>query len=66
MREFKVAGEGDILLVKQGDKLRAIGNKCTHYAAPLIKGALSEDRIRCPWHGACFNLDTCIIKKKKK
>ncbi|KAI4454341.1 apoptosis-inducing factor 1 [Holotrichia oblita] len=55
-------GEGKILLVKQNGKLSAIGAKCTHYGAPLSTGALGNGRVRCPWHGACFNITTGDIE----
>lgn len=61
MREVDV-GEGKALLVKENGQFYAIGNKCTHYGAPLAKGALSNGRIRCPWHGACFNVKTGDIE----
>ncbi|KAL3422534.1 monodehydroascorbate reductase [Phlyctema vagabunda] len=56
-REVEVEGveEGKVLLVNVGGKTTALGSKCTHYGAPLIKGVLTGDgRITCPWHGACF------------
>ncbi|KAL6426419.1 hypothetical protein ACFW04_009121 [Cataglyphis niger] len=64
--EMKLLPLGDtknkILLIKQKGKLHAIGNKCTHYGALLHTGALGEGRIRCPWHGACFNIKTGDIE----
>lgn len=53
---------GKILLVKQRGELHAIGTKCTHYGALLHTGALGEGRVRCPWHGACFNIKTGDIE----
>ena len=46
------------LLVKHGGQIHAVSNKCTHYGAPLIKGSFCAKRgiVRCPWHGACFNI----------
>ncbi|XP_076107886.1 apoptosis-inducing factor 3-like isoform X2 [Mytilus galloprovincialis] len=61
MREVDV-GEGKALLVKENGQFYAIGNKCTHYGAPLAKGALNNGRVRCPWHGACFNVKTGDIE----
>ncbi|KAM3934092.1 apoptosis-inducing factor 3-like isoform 2-T3 [Leptodactylus fuscus] len=55
MREFEVQGQS-ILLVRHNGVFSAVGNKCSHYGAPLSKGVLVGDRIRCPWHGACFNV----------
>ncbi|KKA30441.1 hypothetical protein TD95_005443 [Thielaviopsis punctulata] len=52
-----------VLLVHTGDSVQAIGPKCTHYGAPLIKGIVSKDgRITCPWHGACFSTKTGDIE----
>jgi Rieske Fe-S protein len=53
-KEVEVEGvdEGKVLLCNVGGKVTAIGSKCTHYGAPLIKGVLTGDgRITCPWHG---------------
>ncbi|TDZ24994.1 Apoptosis-inducing factor 1 [Colletotrichum orbiculare MAFF 240422] len=60
-REVEVEGvEGaKVLLVNAGGKIQALGPKCTHYGAPLVKGVLtSSGRLTCPWHGACFNVKT--------
>lgn len=40
----------------------AVGTKCSHYGAPLVKGSLGDGRVRCPWHGACFNIATGDIE----
>lgn len=53
---------GKVLVVKQGGSLHAIGHKCSHYGASLVNGALGDGRVRCPWHGACFNLKTGDIE----
>lgn len=53
---------GKVLLIKQKGELHAIGTKCTHYGALLHTGALGEGRVRCPWHGACFNIKTGDIE----
>lgn len=55
-------GDSKVLLVKQNGKISAIGTKCSHNDAPLVTGALGEGRVRCPWHGACFNISTGDIE----
>lgn len=53
-REVEVEGidETKVLLVNVGGKTTALGAKCTHYGAPLVKGVLTGDgRLTCPWHG---------------
>ncbi|XP_069040490.1 apoptosis inducing factor mitochondria associated 4 isoform X2 [Lepisosteus oculatus] len=57
MKEVEV-GRHKVLLVRSKGEYSAIGGLCTHYGAPLWKGALSGNRVRCPWHGACFNIKT--------
>lgn len=54
MKEVK-SGETPILLARVSGKCYALAAHCTHYGAPLVEGALSGDRIVCPWHHACFN-----------
>ncbi|EDV21585.1 uncharacterized protein TRIADDRAFT_59728 [Trichoplax adhaerens] len=63
MKEVKVGEYGSVLLIrdKAGD-FSAIGRKCSHYGAPLSKGALCDNHVRCPWHGACFNIKTGDIE----
>ncbi|CAH0549204.1 unnamed protein product [Brassicogethes aeneus] len=61
MKSFDV-DEGKVVLIKQNGKFAAIGPKCTHYGAPLVNGALGEGRVRCQWHGACFNIWTGDIE----
>ncbi len=51
-------GDYDILLANVDGQVYAIENKCSHYGAPLTKGAMCEHRVRCPWHHACFDLRT--------
>uniref|UniRef100_A0A3Q4G4P9 Apoptosis inducing factor mitochondria associated 5 n=1 Tax=Neolamprologus brichardi TaxID=32507 RepID=A0A3Q4G4P9_NEOBR len=57
MMEVEVGHHG-VLLTRSGGKYSAIGNQCTHYGAPLSKGFISGNRVRCPWHGSCFNVHT--------
>lgn len=56
MKQYEIDDESKVLVVKQNGVISAIGTKCSHYGALLSTGALSEGRVRCPWHGACFNI----------
>lgn len=62
MKQVDLEDVGKVLLVRQNGKLTALGAKCTHYGAPLVNGALGDGRVRCQWHGACFNLLTGDIE----
>ncbi|XP_071747826.1 apoptosis-inducing factor 3 isoform X2 [Lepeophtheirus salmonis] len=57
-------GEGKILLLRDGLNIKALSPKCTHYAAPLSKGTYDPQlgTVRCPFHGACFNVETGDIE----
>uniref|UniRef100_A0A8K9UL16 Rieske domain-containing protein n=1 Tax=Oncorhynchus mykiss TaxID=8022 RepID=A0A8K9UL16_ONCMY len=61
MREVDL-GSGRALLIKEHGEFSAIGHKCPHYGAPLVKGVLSKGHVRCPWHGACFSIATGDIE----
>ncbi|MGJ3253899.1 MAG: FAD-dependent oxidoreductase [Elainellaceae cyanobacterium] len=47
-----------VLLARVGDEFYASGANCTHYGAPLARGALTGTRVVCPWHNACFDVTT--------
>ncbi|MFM0736074.1 FAD-dependent oxidoreductase [Paraburkholderia xenovorans] len=58
-RAVRVEVEGEkILLVRDGDTVRAYGADCPHAGGPLEEGALCHGRIICPWHKASFDVAT--------
>ncbi|WP_415182693.1 FAD-dependent oxidoreductase [Phaeovulum sp.] len=51
-------GKKQVLLVRLGDEVVAIGNQCTHYGGRLDRGAIEGETVRCPLHHALFSLRT--------
>jgi nitrite reductase/ring-hydroxylating ferredoxin subunit len=54
-------GDATVLLVRSGDRVFAIGNRCTHQGAPLDRGPVkvsgSLATVTCPAHGSVFGLE---------
>lgn len=46
-----------VLLLRRGDRILAIGEKCTHLGGPLADGEVEGDSVICPWHGSRFSLE---------
>jgi nitrite reductase/ring-hydroxylating ferredoxin subunit len=50
-----------VLLVRSGERVFAIGNRCTHQGAPLDRGVVriggSMATVTCPAHGSTFRLN---------
>jgi len=60
------AGDGSkvpILIIRTSKtRFRATGATCTHAKVKLVNGVLNGDRLVCPSHGACFNIDSGDIE----
>src|SRR5215213_10119058 len=46
-----------VLLLRQGDRIRAIGATCPHLGGPLDEGPIEGNTVTCPWHGSVFCLN---------
>jgi len=47
-----------IAIAKQGGKVYAFQEFCTHRYGPLSEGKLYDHQIECPWHCSCFDIRT--------
>lgn len=45
-----------LLLARDGDRIVAMADRCTHRGGPLHEGAVSDGCVTCPWHGSRFRL----------
>ena len=43
-------GDADIVLVRQGDSVCALAERCAHLGGPLSEGEVRDGTIICPWH----------------
>jgi 3-phenylpropionate/trans-cinnamate dioxygenase ferredoxin component len=48
----------EILVLQLSGSVVAVRNACTHLGKPLAQGRIIAGRLHCPFHGACFDLDT--------
>ena len=53
-----VVGEDHVFVWRNGNRLKAYSADCPHLGGPLNKGIVVGATIRCPWHHACFDLET--------
>lgn len=47
-----------VFLVIIGGMLYAMDPVCSHRGGPLEKGQLTGNEIKCPWHGAVYDVRT--------
>lgn len=60
MREVALGEAGKVLLVKEHNEFKAIGNKCTHYGAPL------KDGVQAPFHSISYFIFFKKLREKIK
>ncbi len=60
LHQVEINGD-KILLVRDGQHIRAIGGTGPHAGAPLAEGVRHGNRIICPWHKAAFCVRTGAV-----
>jgi 3-phenylpropionate/trans-cinnamate dioxygenase ferredoxin subunit len=48
----------DVVLVRNGERVHALADLCSHAAVSLSEGEVSRKGIECWLHGSCFDLET--------
>lgn len=59
--ERRLIGETPVVLLRQGEKVHALANTCSHLTGPLNEGKLLDGGnpcVECPWHKSVFSLRT--------
>jgi nitrite reductase/ring-hydroxylating ferredoxin subunit/uncharacterized membrane protein len=52
-----------VVLIRKGEHLYALADRCSHRGCSLHEGALNDDdTLTCPCHGSTFRLDGSIVK----
>jgi nitrite reductase/ring-hydroxylating ferredoxin subunit len=66
LRDGKLVGAKvgtlDILLVRNGDTVYAMHDRCAHLGCALHTGTLEGDTVVCPCHGSAFALDGTVVR----
>ena len=57
----RTSGDVGVVVVRRGEEILALGERCPHASAPLSDGELTTtdgiECLVCPWHGSVFRLD---------
>lgn len=53
-----------LALLREGEKIYALGGKCSHQGGPLAEGKLVDGQcVECPWHGSRFSLQDGSVQQ---
>jgi 3-phenylpropionate/trans-cinnamate dioxygenase ferredoxin component len=50
--------EVPVVLVRQGERVYALADVCSHAEVALSEGEVTREGLECWLHGSCFNLRT--------
>lgn len=62
----RIIGDVGVLVVRRGETIHALADRCAHASAPLHEGSIVDgdgrgDCVVCPWHGSVFRLDSGAV-----
>lgn len=57
------AGDVNVLIVRDGDGIHALDDRCTHRGGPLHEGEVADGCVTCPWHGSRFRLTDGSVER---
>src|ERR1700761_1013110 len=49
-------GDVPLVVVRDGDQIHVLADKCSHLSGPLSGGTYSAGCLECPWHGTVFRV----------
>jgi len=52
-----------VLLVRRGEQIHALHDRCSHRGGPLHEGELTETTVACPWHNSIFRLEDGSVEQ---
>jgi nitrite reductase/ring-hydroxylating ferredoxin subunit len=63
-----LGGDNDdvpLLVLRRGDTVTVLSDRCTHLSGPLHEGELIEGGscVQCPWHGSVFSLADGSVRR---
>ena len=58
-----VVGDTPVMLLRQGQSLHAIHDRCSHRGCPLSEGEIDGDVVVCFCHGSRFRLDDGSVER---
>jgi nitrite reductase/ring-hydroxylating ferredoxin subunit/uncharacterized membrane protein len=61
----RLRGAVPLLVVRQGERIDVLSDRCSHLSGPLHEGGLTETGqcIECPWHGSVFALHDGAVRR---
>jgi nitrite reductase/ring-hydroxylating ferredoxin subunit len=52
----RMLGDVPLVVIRDGPRIHALADRCSHLSGPLSGGDLSGGCLTCPWHGSVFRV----------